>query len=113
LLNCSICNFYPEDIDATWMKDGENWDQETFHGDIIRNWDGTYCTWISIEINPMEEYRYCCYVEHEGLQESPCVKVPCIGFILLKDSHFLILWTLYPKGGSLPLSCPKYIISFF
>ncbi|KAG8127384.1 hypothetical protein E2320_014330, partial [Naja naja] len=61
-------------IDATWMKDGENWDQETFHGDIIRNWDGTYCTWISIEINPMEEYRYCCYVEHEGLQESPCVK---------------------------------------
>ncbi|XP_026545441.1 major histocompatibility complex class I-related gene protein-like [Notechis scutatus] len=76
LLNCSICNFYPEDIDTSWMKDGENWDQETFRGDIIRNWDGTYCTWISIDINPMEEYRYRCYVEHEGLQEALSVKAP-------------------------------------
>ncbi|ETE59036.1 Major histocompatibility complex class I-related protein, partial [Ophiophagus hannah] len=68
LFNCSICNFYPKDIDATWKRDEENWEHGTFHGDTIRNWDGTYCTWISTEINPMEEYHYFCYVDHEGLQ---------------------------------------------
>lgn len=74
LLNCSVCNFYPEAIDANWKKDGEIRDYETCRGDIIRNWDGTYCTWISIEINPMEQDRYCCYVEHDGLREPLCVK---------------------------------------
>lgn len=72
LLNCSICNFYPKEIDATWNRDGENWDQD--RGDTIRNWDGTYCTWISIDINSMEEDHYRCYVEHEGLQEALSVK---------------------------------------
>uniref|UniRef100_A0A670Z8C0 Ig-like domain-containing protein n=1 Tax=Pseudonaja textilis TaxID=8673 RepID=A0A670Z8C0_PSETE len=69
-LTCQAYGFYPKEINTTWLKDGENWDQETFRGYIVRNWDGTYSTWISIDINPMEEYRYRCYVEHEGLQEA-------------------------------------------
>ncbi|XP_025029032.1 patr class I histocompatibility antigen, A-2 alpha chain-like [Python bivittatus] len=69
ILNCSICDFYPKEIYTTWKRDGEIWDQETIRGDIIRHWDGTYCTWISITIDPKEKDRYGCYVEHDGLQE--------------------------------------------
>ncbi|XP_070593124.1 major histocompatibility complex class I-related gene protein-like [Erythrolamprus reginae] len=93
ILNCSICNFYPQDIYATWMKDGENWDQETFRGDTIRNWDGTYCTWISIDINSIEEDRYCCHADHEGLQEALCVKAPIVARI---EEDFQLSLVIYP-----------------
>ncbi|XP_032065644.1 major histocompatibility complex class I-related gene protein-like [Thamnophis elegans] len=78
LLNCSICNFYPKEIDATWYRDEENWDQGTFHGDTIRNWDGTYCTWISTEINPLEGYRYHCYIEHDSMSDVFTIGVPTV-----------------------------------
>uniref|UniRef100_A0A0K8RT46 MHC class I antigen n=1 Tax=Crotalus horridus TaxID=35024 RepID=A0A0K8RT46_CROHD len=97
-LNCSVCNFYPEDIEATWKKDGEFRDHEIYRGDTIRNWDGTYCTWISIEINPMEKDRYCCYVAHDGLQEPLCVKE-----IPNEENLIFILYYTIPVLGILIL----------
>ncbi|XP_070792417.1 major histocompatibility complex class I-related gene protein-like [Pituophis catenifer annectens] len=66
---CRIDGFYPRDIDASWKRDGEVWEEETFHGSVAPNADGTYHYWISIRIDPKERDRYRCHVEHDGLQE--------------------------------------------
>ncbi|KAG8148226.1 putative MHC class I antigen protein [Naja naja] len=66
---CRLDGFYPSEIDASWTRDGEVWVEETFHGFLAPNTDGTYHYWLSIWINPKERGRYRCHVEHDGLQE--------------------------------------------
>ncbi|XP_026581528.1 major histocompatibility complex class I-related gene protein-like [Pseudonaja textilis] len=66
---CRLDGFYPREIDASWKRDGEVWLEETFHGSLAPNADGTYHYWLSIRIDPKERGRYRCHVEHDGLQE--------------------------------------------
>ncbi|XP_070593219.1 major histocompatibility complex class I-related gene protein-like [Erythrolamprus reginae] len=66
---CQVHGFYPREIDASWTRDGEVWLQDTFHGFLAPNADGTYHYWISIQIDPKERGRYRCHVEHDGLQD--------------------------------------------
>ncbi|XP_060541666.1 class I histocompatibility antigen, F10 alpha chain-like [Pantherophis guttatus] len=66
---CRIDGFYPRDIDASWKRDGEVWLQDTFHGSVTPNADGTYHYWLSVRIDPKERDRYRCHVEHNGLQD--------------------------------------------
>ncbi|XP_070593183.1 major histocompatibility complex class I-related gene protein-like isoform X2 [Erythrolamprus reginae] len=66
---CRFYGFYPREIDAFWTRDGEVWLQDTFHGFLAPNVDGTYHYWISIQIDPKERGRYRCHVEHDGLQD--------------------------------------------
>ncbi|XP_032065679.1 H-2 class I histocompatibility antigen, Q9 alpha chain-like isoform X3 [Thamnophis elegans] len=66
---CRVDGFYPREIDASWRRDGEVWLEETFHGSVAPNADGTYHYWLSIRIDPKERSRYRCHVEHDGLQE--------------------------------------------
>ncbi|XP_032065646.1 H-2 class I histocompatibility antigen, Q9 alpha chain-like isoform X2 [Thamnophis elegans] len=66
---CRMDGFYPKEIDASWRRDGEVWLEETFHGFLAPNADGTYHYWLSIRIDPKERSRYRCHVEHDGLQE--------------------------------------------
>ncbi|XP_053145473.1 class I histocompatibility antigen, F10 alpha chain-like isoform X2 [Hemicordylus capensis] len=66
---CRAHGFYPKEIDATWKKDGEVWEHETLRGGVTPNSDGTYHTWLSIEIDPKERNLYQCHVEHDGLSE--------------------------------------------
>uniref|UniRef100_A0A8C6Y242 Ig-like domain-containing protein n=1 Tax=Naja naja TaxID=35670 RepID=A0A8C6Y242_NAJNA len=54
---CRVDGFYPKEIDASWKRDGEVWEEETIHGFLAPNVDGTY------------HYCYQCHVEHDGLQE--------------------------------------------
>ncbi|XP_053158717.1 major histocompatibility complex class I-related gene protein-like isoform X2 [Hemicordylus capensis] len=68
-LICRLYGFYPKEIDATWRKDGEVWEQETFRGGITPNSGGTYHTWLSIEIDPKDRDQYRCYVEHDALEK--------------------------------------------
>ncbi|XP_054831675.1 major histocompatibility complex class I-related gene protein-like [Eublepharis macularius] len=68
-LVCRAHGFYPKEIDATWRKDGEVWEQETFRGGVVPNSDGTYHTWLSVKIHPEDRFRYQCHVEHDGLPE--------------------------------------------
>uniref|UniRef100_A0A8C6X9S4 Ig-like domain-containing protein n=1 Tax=Naja naja TaxID=35670 RepID=A0A8C6X9S4_NAJNA len=66
---CHLDGFYPREIDASWTRDGEVWEEETFHGSVAPNADGTYHYWLSIWIDPKERGRYRCHVEHDSLQE--------------------------------------------
>ncbi|XP_026581273.1 major histocompatibility complex class I-related gene protein-like, partial [Pseudonaja textilis] len=69
ILTCQAFGFYPKEIQATWRRDGEIWEQETLLRNMAPNSDGTYYLWLSIEIDPKERDRFRCHLEHEGLQE--------------------------------------------
>ncbi|XP_067321537.1 class I histocompatibility antigen, F10 alpha chain-like isoform X4 [Anolis sagrei] len=66
-LICHVGGFYPKEIDITWTKDGEVWMEDTYHGLVSPNSDGTYYTWWSVTVDPVERERYRCHVEHDGL----------------------------------------------
>nr|XP_060615614.1 H-2 class I histocompatibility antigen, Q9 alpha chain-like [Anolis sagrei ordinatus]XP_060615616.1 H-2 class I histocompatibility antigen, Q9 alpha chain-like [Anolis sagrei ordinatus]XP_060615617.1 H-2 class I histocompatibility antigen, Q9 alpha chain-like [Anolis sagrei ordinatus] len=66
-LICRVGGFYPKEIDIDWTRDGEVWLQDTYHGLVSPNSDGTYYTWRSIKVDPKEKERYKCHVEHDGL----------------------------------------------
>ncbi|XP_039174919.1 H-2 class I histocompatibility antigen, Q9 alpha chain-like [Crotalus tigris] len=66
---CRLDGFYPREIEASWMRDGEVWLQDTRRGAVAPNSDGTFYTTLSIQIDPKERGRYRCHVEHDGLQE--------------------------------------------
>nr|XP_056723025.1 class I histocompatibility antigen, F10 alpha chain-like [Euleptes europaea] len=68
-LICRAHGFYPREIEVTWMKDGEDRKPDTFTGGVFPNSDGTYHTWLSIEVDPKERDLYRCRVEHDGLLE--------------------------------------------
>ncbi|XP_026582030.1 HLA class I histocompatibility antigen, alpha chain F-like, partial [Pseudonaja textilis] len=69
ILTCQAFGFYPKEIQATWKRDREIWEQETFHRNVAPNSDGTYYVQLSIDIDPMERDCFRCHLEHEGLQE--------------------------------------------
>ncbi|XP_054833559.1 major histocompatibility complex class I-related gene protein-like [Eublepharis macularius] len=66
-LICRAHGFYPKEIDVTWMKSGEGQRQDTLTGGAVPNSDGTYHTWLSIEVGPKDRGRYRCHVEHDSL----------------------------------------------
>ncbi|XP_060094449.1 H-2 class I histocompatibility antigen, D-B alpha chain-like [Heteronotia binoei] len=68
-LFCQLYGFYPKGIEVTWMKDGEDRRPETLTGGVVPNSDGTYHTWLSIEVDPKERDRYRCRVGHDSLPE--------------------------------------------
>uniref|UniRef100_A0A670ZCB2 Ig-like domain-containing protein n=1 Tax=Pseudonaja textilis TaxID=8673 RepID=A0A670ZCB2_PSETE len=76
ILTCQAFGFYPKEIQATWRRDGEIWEQETLLRNMAPNSDGTYYLWLSIEIDPKERDRFRCHLEHEGLQECLIVAPP-------------------------------------
>ncbi|XP_032065635.1 major histocompatibility complex class I-related gene protein-like isoform X3 [Thamnophis elegans] len=69
VLICQAFGFYPKEIQATWMRDGEVCQYETLHRNVAPNSDGTYNVQLSIEIDPKERNHFRCHLEHEGLQE--------------------------------------------
>ncbi|XP_015283587.1 PREDICTED: H-2 class I histocompatibility antigen, Q10 alpha chain-like [Gekko japonicus] len=68
-LICHLYGFYPKVIYATWMKDREHRTLDTFTEGSLPNLDGTYYTWLSIEVDPKERDLYRCHVEHHSLAE--------------------------------------------
>uniref|UniRef100_A0A8C0GVJ1 Ig-like domain-containing protein n=1 Tax=Chelonoidis abingdonii TaxID=106734 RepID=A0A8C0GVJ1_CHEAB len=68
-LSCTISGFYPRDITVTWLKNGESRQQETYSEGILPSGDGTYQTWVTMEIDPKIKAHYSCHVEHESLLE--------------------------------------------
>ncbi|XP_047377341.1 major histocompatibility complex class I-related gene protein isoform X2 [Sciurus carolinensis] len=55
------------EISMIWMKNGEELIQEVDYGDILPSGDGTYQTWVSVELDLQSRDIYSCHVEHCGL----------------------------------------------
>uniref|UniRef100_A0A8C3HZ57 Ig-like domain-containing protein n=1 Tax=Chrysemys picta bellii TaxID=8478 RepID=A0A8C3HZ57_CHRPI len=68
-LSCKVSGFYPRDITVTWLKNGESKQQDTYSEGILPSGDGTYQTWVTMEIDPKIKAHYSCHVEHESLLE--------------------------------------------
>ncbi|XP_032997968.1 DLA class I histocompatibility antigen, A9/A9 alpha chain-like [Lacerta agilis] len=68
-LVCQVHGFYPKEIDANWMKDGEVWYEGTSRGLVAPNSDGTYYVLLSVKIDPEERDRFRCRVEHDSLEK--------------------------------------------
>ncbi|XP_066117382.1 major histocompatibility complex class I-related gene protein [Saccopteryx bilineata] len=67
-LFCRAHGFYPPEISIIWMKNGEEMIQEMDYGDILPSGDGTYQTWVSVELDPQSSDLYSCHVEHVDVQ---------------------------------------------
>ncbi|XP_077779574.1 major histocompatibility complex class I-related protein 1-like [Podarcis muralis] len=68
-LVCQVHGFYPKEIDANWVKDGEVWQEGTLRGLVAPNSDGTYYLLLSVQIDPEERERFRCRVEHDSLEK--------------------------------------------
>ncbi|XP_043401642.1 class I histocompatibility antigen, F10 alpha chain isoform X3 [Chelonia mydas] len=68
-LSCKVSGFYPRDITVTWLRNGESRQQETYSEGILPSGDGTYQSWVTMEIDPKIKAHYSCHVEHESLLE--------------------------------------------
>nr|XP_034963702.1 H-2 class I histocompatibility antigen, Q9 alpha chain-like [Zootoca vivipara] len=68
-LVCQVHGFYPKEIDANWVKDGEVWQEGTSRGLVAPNSDGTYYVLLSVKIDPEERDRFRCRVEHDSLEK--------------------------------------------
>ncbi|XP_053148329.1 major histocompatibility complex class I-related gene protein-like isoform X2 [Hemicordylus capensis] len=64
---CQAYGFYPKQINITWRKDGKVWEQNTSRGGVSPSLDGTYNSWVHIEIDSKDRDHYRCHVEHIGL----------------------------------------------
>lgn len=67
-LVCRAYGFYPPEISMIWMKNGEEIIQEMDYSDILPSGDGTYQTWVSVELDPQSSDLYSCHVEHCDVQ---------------------------------------------
>uniref|UniRef100_A0A670HM65 Ig-like domain-containing protein n=1 Tax=Podarcis muralis TaxID=64176 RepID=A0A670HM65_PODMU len=68
-LVCQVHGFYPKEIDANWVRDGEVWQEGTLRGLVAPNSDGTYYLLLSVQIDPEERERFRCRVEHDSLEK--------------------------------------------
>uniref|UniRef100_A0A8D2IR53 Ig-like domain-containing protein n=1 Tax=Varanus komodoensis TaxID=61221 RepID=A0A8D2IR53_VARKO len=68
-LVCQAHGFYPKEIEATWTKDGQRWEHETFRSRVAPNPDGTYYISLYTDVEPEERGRYRCRVDHAGLSQ--------------------------------------------
>ncbi|XP_053235879.1 H-2 class I histocompatibility antigen, Q9 alpha chain-like isoform X7 [Podarcis raffonei] len=68
-LVCQVHGFYPKEIEANWVKDGEVWQEGTLRGLVAPNSDGTYYLLLSVKIDPEERERFRCRVEHDSLEK--------------------------------------------
>ncbi|XP_074927554.1 class I histocompatibility antigen, F10 alpha chain-like [Chelonoidis abingdonii] len=68
-LSCKVSGFYPRHITVIWLKNGQNRQQETYSEGILPSGDGTYQTWVTVEIDPKIKAHYSCCLPHESLLE--------------------------------------------
>uniref|UniRef100_F7CH32 Hereditary hemochromatosis protein homolog n=1 Tax=Equus caballus TaxID=9796 RepID=F7CH32_HORSE len=110
-LFCRAHGFYPPEISMIWMKNGEEIVQQVDYGDILPSGDGTYQTWVSVELDAQSSELYSCHIEHCGLhtvlqvpQESetiPLVMKAVAGSIVLAIALTgvgILVWRRRPRG---------------
>lgn len=121
-LYCRAHGFYPPEISINWMKNGEEIVQDTNYGGILPSGDGTYQTWVSVELDSQNGDIYSCHVEHGGVHmvlpgfqdsETMLLVMKAVGFIVLAIALAgvgILAWRRRPRGKNkvIYLSTPDH-----
>ncbi|XP_075692591.1 class I histocompatibility antigen, Non-RT1.A alpha-1 chain-like [Rhinoderma darwinii] len=67
-LRCHAYGFYPQTIDVKWMKNGSDKASSVEKEMTLPNPDGTYQTFLTVEVQPGEEDLYTCVLDHSSLE---------------------------------------------
>uniref|UniRef100_UPI00398EB1C4 class II histocompatibility antigen, B-L beta chain-like isoform X2 n=1 Tax=Pristiophorus japonicus TaxID=55135 RepID=UPI00398EB1C4 len=70
LLNCRVDGFYPRDINATWLWNGEAVEQEVLKSRILPNKDGTFQLTLQLTVDPERGDSYTCQLEHRSAPDK-------------------------------------------
>ncbi|XP_026107857.1 major histocompatibility complex class I-related gene protein-like [Carassius auratus] len=64
---CHATGFYPSAVNITWLRNGEEHDEDVDHGELLPNEDETFQKTVSLRVTPdeWEKHQYVCVVEHE------------------------------------------------
>ncbi|XP_026054771.1 major histocompatibility complex class I-related gene protein-like [Carassius auratus] len=65
---CHVTGFYPSGLTITWLKNGQDHDEDVDLGELLPNEDGTFQRTSFIRIGPEEwkKNQFVCEVEHMG-----------------------------------------------
>ncbi|XP_016101552.1 HLA class I histocompatibility antigen, B-73 alpha chain-like, partial [Sinocyclocheilus grahami] len=65
---CHATGFYPAAVTITWLRNGQDHDEDVDLGELLPNVDGTFQKSSTLNIRPEESKKnqYVCVVEHEG-----------------------------------------------
>ncbi|XP_026091255.1 major histocompatibility complex class I-related gene protein-like [Carassius auratus] len=66
-VKCHASGFYPSAVNITWLRNGEDHDEDVDLGELLPNEDGTFQKTVSLRVTPdeWEKHQYVCVVEHE------------------------------------------------
>nr|AKP95837.1 MHC class I antigen [Ctenopharyngodon idella] len=67
-VTCHATGFYPSGVTISWMKNGQDHDEDVDLGELIPNEDGTFQKMSTLKVKPDEwkNNKYSCVVEHQG-----------------------------------------------
>ncbi len=68
LVSCHVTGFYPSGITITWLRNGQDHDEDVDLGELLPNVDGTFQKTSTLYIQPDEwkKNQFDCVVEHKG-----------------------------------------------
>ncbi len=89
-VTCHVTGFYPSGITITWLKNGQDHDEDVDLGELLPNEDGTFQKTSTLYIRPDEwkKNQFDCVVEHQG---QTIRKIPREYEIKSNRSKFLIV----------------------
>ncbi|KAB1261584.1 MHC class I polypeptide-related sequence B [Camelus dromedarius] len=66
-LSCWAFDFFPWNISVAWLQDEDPVSQDAQQsGGVLPDGNGTYWTWVTVNIPQGEEQRFTCHVDHSG-----------------------------------------------
>uniref|UniRef100_A0A673KQA0 Ig-like domain-containing protein n=1 Tax=Sinocyclocheilus rhinocerous TaxID=307959 RepID=A0A673KQA0_9TELE len=67
-VTCHATGFYPSGVTFSWMKNGQDHDEDVDLGELLPNEDGTFQKTSTLNVKPEElkKNKFSCVVEHQG-----------------------------------------------